>query len=90
MDVTWGFLILVAVGVAIAAAVTRRLVVSRRAAGGRVTGSWLPLVWLCVAGAVGLGLIITLVGPRQDFPGPSPQEFQSAIEQAGNQRPPAA
>jgi hypothetical protein len=61
----WGFILLLAIGFAIAIAVARGLVVSRRAAGGRVTGSWIPLTCLCVVGAVGLLLIVNLVAPHR-------------------------
>lgn len=82
MGIDWGMFIVVAIGVAIVIGVIRWLVVSRRAARVRVTGNWLPLAWLCVAGVVGLVLIVTLFGPRQDFANPSPQQFQLAIRHA--------
>lgn len=78
-EFSWGFILLIVFGLAIAAGVTRWLVASWRAAGKSVAGSWLPLTWLCVAGLVGLFLIARLVGPRQS----SNSAFESAIQRAG-------
>ncbi|MDA0588258.1 MAG: hypothetical protein O2820_08830 [Planctomycetota bacterium] len=77
-EFSWGFILLIVFGLAIAGGVSRWLVVSWRAAGKSVAGSWLPLAWLCVAGLVGLFLIATLVGPRQS----SNSVFEAAIQRA--------
>lgn len=80
-ELSWTFIYGPLAGLALTIGLTW-LVVSRRASRRSVTGGWIPLACLCVVGAVGLFLVVRLVGPRRaDAPSGAPL-FQSAIHRA--------